>query len=64
MELLIDMKFDGCVKSRLLMVVREGRRELVPFAALYLRSLEGERETVRIHMRFVAPSCKLSVSQR
>lgn len=29
MELLIDVKFDGCVKSHLLVVVREGRRESV-----------------------------------
>lgn len=63
-ELLIDVEFDGCVKSHLLVVVREGRRESVPFATpfLYPQSLGRERETLRIHMRFVAPSCKPSVS--
>lgn len=62
MELLIDVKFDGCVKSHLV-VVREGRRESVPFAALCLQSLRGERETLRTHMRFAAPSCKPSLSK-
>lgn len=61
MELLIDVKFDGCVKSHFV-VVREGRGELVPFAALCLQSLRGERETLRTHMRLAAPSCKPSLS--
>lgn len=45
MELLIDVKFDGCVKSHLV-VVREGRRESVPFATPLFSTprVWGERE--------------------
>lgn len=55
-ELLVDAKFDGCVKSHLVMVVGEGRRESIPFAALYLQSFG--REALEIHERFITPSCK------
>lgn len=46
MELLIDVEFDGCVKSHLLVVVREGRRESVPFATPLFSTprVWGERE--------------------
>lgn len=54
-ELLVDAKFDGCVKSHLAMV-GEGRRESIPFAALYPQNFG--REALEIHGRFATPSCK------
>lgn len=56
MELLVDAKFDRYVKSHLVVVVREGKRELIPFAAPHPQSFG--REVLKIHGRFVTPSCK------